>query len=32
MQVVYGCFDDETWRLEPVENPFKPKVLLMSPE
>jgi len=27
-----GYFDDETYRLEPIENPFKPKVLPMSPE
>lgn len=27
-----GYFDDETGRLEPVENPFGPKVLPMSPE
>ncbi len=27
-----GCFDDETYRLEPVENRFKPKVLPISPE
>jgi putative transposase len=27
-----GYFDDETCRLEPVENPFGPKVLPMSPE
>jgi putative transposase len=27
-----GCFDGETRRLEPIENPFSPKVLLMSPE
>jgi putative transposase len=27
-----GYFDDETCRLEPIENPFSPKVLLMSPE
>ena len=27
-----GYFDDETYRLEPVENPFGPKVLPMSPE
>jgi len=26
-----GYFDDETCRLEPIENPFKPKVLPMSP-
>jgi hypothetical protein len=27
-----GYFDDETCRLEPVANPFGPKVLPMSPE
>lgn len=27
-----GYFDDETIRLEPIENPFVPKVLPMSPE
>ena len=27
-----GYFDDETCRLEPVENPFSPRVLPMSPE
>jgi putative transposase len=27
-----GYFDDETCRLEPLENPFGPKVLPMSPE
>jgi putative transposase len=27
-----GFFDDETCRLEPIENPFGPKVLPMSPE
>ena len=27
-----GYFDDEICRLEPVENPFGPKVLPMSPE
>ncbi len=27
-----GYFDGETCRLEPVENPFGPKVLPMSPE
>jgi hypothetical protein len=25
-------FDDETWRLEPLANPFEPKVLPMSSE
>ena len=27
-----GYFDDETCRLEPIENPIGPKVLPMSPE
>jgi putative transposase len=27
-----GYFDDETCRLEPIENPFSPNVLHMSPE
>ncbi len=27
-----GYFDDETCRLEPIENPFGPKVLPMSPD
>jgi putative transposase len=27
-----GFFDDETYRLEPIDNPFGPKVLPMSPE
>ena len=27
-----GYFDDETCRLEPIENPFSPKLLPMSPE
>jgi putative transposase len=27
-----GYFDDETCRLEPLQNPFGPKVLPMSPE
>ena len=26
-----GYFDDETCRLEPIENPFGPKLLPMSP-
>ena len=26
-----GYFDDETYRLEPLQNPFGPKVLPMSP-
>ena len=29
---ILGYFDDETCRLEPIENPFGPKVLPMSPE
>src|SRR5436190_7127355 len=32
MQYDLGYFDDETGRLEPIENPFGPKVLPMSPE
>jgi putative transposase len=32
MQYDLGFFDDETCRLEPVENPFAAKVLPMSPE
>jgi putative transposase len=32
MQYELGYFDDETCRLEPIENPFGPKVLPMSPE
>ena len=27
-----GYFDDETCRLEPIDNPFGPKLLPMSPE
>jgi len=27
-----GYFDHETWRLEPLDNPFGPKVLPMRPE
>jgi hypothetical protein len=27
-----GYFDDEVGRVEPIENPFSPKVLPMSPE
>ena len=27
-----GYFDDETCRLEPIENPFGPKVLPIRPE
>ena len=27
-----GYFDDETCRLEPLQNPFGPKVLPMCPE
>jgi hypothetical protein len=30
MQYDLGYFDDETCRLEPIENPFGPKVLPMS--
>ena len=32
MQHDWGYFDDETCRLEPIQNPFGPKVLPMSPE
>ena len=32
MQYDLGYFDDETSRLEPIDNPFGPKVLPMSPE
>src|SRR4029077_19613190 len=32
MQFDLGYFDDETCRLEPIDNPFGPKVLPMSPE
>jgi putative transposase len=32
MQYNLGYFDDEPCRLEPIENPFGPKVLPMSPE
>jgi len=32
MQYNLGYFDDETCRLEPIQNPFGPKVLPMSPE
>jgi putative transposase len=32
MRYDLGYFDDETCRLEPIENPFGPKVLPMSPE
>jgi hypothetical protein len=32
MDYDFGYFDDETCRLEPVENPFGPKVLPMCPE
>jgi putative transposase len=28
----FGDFDDETCRLEPVDNPSGPKLLPMSPE
>src|SRR5216684_2132750 len=31
MQYDLGYFDDETCRLEPIDNPFGPKVLPMSP-
>ena len=27
-----GYFDDQTCRLEPIDNPFGPKLLPMSPE
>ena len=32
MQYDLGYFDDETVRVEPIDNPFGPKVLPMSPE
>jgi putative transposase len=32
MRYDLGYFDDETCRLEPIDNPFAPKVLPMSPE
>jgi hypothetical protein len=32
MQYDLGYFDDDTCRLEPIENPFGPRVLPMSPE
>ena len=32
MRYGLGYFDDETCRLEPIENPFAPKLLPMSPE
>ena len=32
MQYDLGYFDDETCRLDPIDNPFGPKVLPMSPE
>jgi putative transposase len=32
MQYDLGYFDDETGRLEPIDNPFGPKLLPMSPE
>ena len=32
MHYDFGYFDDETCRLEPIENPFGPTVLPMSPE
>jgi putative transposase len=31
MRYDLGYFDDETCRLEPIENPFAPKLLPMSP-
>jgi hypothetical protein len=32
MDYELGYFVDETCRLEPIENPFRPKVIRMSPE
>ena len=32
VQYDLGDFDDETCRLEPIDNPFGPRVLPMSPE
>ena len=32
MRYDLSYFDDETCRLEPIDNPFAPKLLLMSPE
>jgi putative transposase len=32
MRCDLGYFDDETCRLEPIDNPFTPKVLPMSSE
>jgi putative transposase len=32
MRYDLGYFDDETCRLEPIQNPFEPKVLPMSSE
>jgi len=32
MEYDLGYFDDETCRLEPIQNPFSPRVLPMSPE
>ena len=32
MEYDLGYFDDETCRLEPIDNPFRSKVLPMSPE
>jgi putative transposase len=32
MQYDLGYFDDETCRLEPIENPFGPKLLPIRPE
>ena len=32
MEYDLGSFDDETCRLEPIDNPFRSKVLPMAPE
>jgi putative transposase len=32
MQYDLGYFDDETWRLEPIENPFGSKLLPVRSE
>ena len=32
MQYDLGYFDDETCRLEPIENTFGPKLLALSPD
>jgi putative transposase len=32
MHCNWGCYDEETCRLEAIENPFGPKVLPMSSE